>query len=281
VDAYTMAIITSIFNQAGGVAKSTLTLNLGYTLAQANQRVLLVDFDPQGSLTVFLNLEPWSLSTTVYDTLMGNYTSQESLLSSLDLALVSVYGMDLLPANRRLGKAELELFAAMNRERKLAAMLEPLRDRYDWILIDCPPSLGLLSISALAASNGVLVPVETEYKSWVGTDLLLETIALVRREINPDLNIFGFIPTKHAKAKSQHQRVLRAMQQQLIAAGPIFNPIPNATAFADASEAGQPLALYDRRHPALESIRALADSLLSTHTSVGKLAKTSAKLGTQ
>ncbi|MCY7285233.1 MAG: ParA family protein [Cyanobacteria bacterium CAN_BIN43] len=217
----------------------------------------------------------------VYDTLMGNYTSQESLLSSLDLALVSVYGMDLLPANRRLGKAELELFAAMNRERKLAAMLEPLRDRYDWILIDCPPSLGLLSISALAASNGVLVPVETEYKSWVGTDLLLETIALVRREINPDLNIFGFIPTKHAKAKSQHQRVLRAMQQQLIAAGPIFNPIPNATAFADASEAGQPLALYDRRHPALESIRALADSLLSTHTSVGKLAKTSAKLGTQ
>lgn len=264
-----VAIITSIFNQAGGVAKSTLTLNLGYTLAQAAQKVLLVDFDPQGSLTVFLDLDPWALPSTVYDTLMGKFTSRGSLTSALEQAIVSVHGLDLLPANRRLGKAELELFTAMNRERKLAAMLEPLHDRYDWILIDCPPSLGLLSISALAASDGVLVPVETEYKSWVGTDLLLETIALVRREINPELSIFGFIPTKHAKAKSQHQRVLKAMREQLASVGTVFNPIPNATAFADASEAGQPLALYDRRHAALKSIQALSDLLLATHTGVG------------
>ncbi|MCU0568012.1 MAG: AAA family ATPase [Oculatellaceae cyanobacterium Prado106] len=273
-----MAIITSIFNQAGGVAKSTLTLNLGYALAQANQRVLLVDFDPQGSLTVFLNFEPWGLSSTVYDPLMGSYTSRESLMSSLELAIVTAHGMDLLPANRRLGKAELELFSAMNRERKLAAMLEPLGDRYDWILIDCPPSLGLLSISALAASHGVLVPVETEYKSWVGTDLLLETIALVRREINPKLSIFGFIPTKYAKAKSQHQRVLKAMQEQLSAAGKVFDPVPNATAFADASESGLPLARYDRRHAALGSIQFLADSLLATHTGVGNPAKPASKI---
>lgn len=265
-----MAVITSIFNQAGGVAKSTLTLNLGHTLAQAGQRVLLVDFDPQGSLTVFLGFEPWDLSVTVYDTLMGNYTTREALVSFLEQAIVSAHSMDLLPANRRLGKAELELFAAMNRERKLAAMLEPLRDRYDWILIDCPPSLGLLSVSALTASDGVLVPVETEYKSWVGTDLLLETIALVRREINPGLSIFGFIPTKHARAKSQHQRVLKAMREQLAAVGTVFDPIPNATAFADASEAGQPLMVYDRGHVALHSIQALANTLLSSHTRVGK-----------
>lgn len=266
-----MAVITSIFNQAGGVAKSTLTLNLGHLLSQANQSVLLVDFDPQGSLTVFLGFEPWNLSTTVYDTLMGNYTTRESLVLMLEQTIVSAHGMDLLPANRRLGKAELELFTAMNRERKLATMLEPLHDRYDWILIDCPPSLGLLSVSALTASNGVLVPVETEYKSWVGTDLLLETIALVRREINPDLSILGFVPTKHAKAKSQHQRVLKAMREQLATVGTVFDPIPNATAFADASEAGQPLIVYDRRHPALDSIRSLADTLLATHTGVGKL----------
>ncbi|MBD3887661.1 ParA family protein [Phormidium tenue FACHB-886] len=265
-----MAVITSIFNQAGGVAKSTLTLNLGHTLAQAGQKVLLVDFDPQGSLTVFLGFEPWNLPVTVYDTLMGNYSSRETLTTALDQALVSAHNIDLLPANRRLGKAELELFTAMNRERKLAAMLEPLRDRYDWILIDCPPSLGLLSVSALTASNGVLVPVETEYKSWVGTDLLLETIALVRREINLDLSIFGFIPTKHAKTKSQHQRVLKAMREQLATVGTVFDPIPNATAFADASEAGQPLMIYDRRHVALQSIQNLASSLLATHTDVGK-----------
>lgn len=265
-----MAVITSIFNQAGGVAKSTLTLNLGHTLAQAGQRVLLVDFDPQGSLTVFLGFEPWDLTVTVYDTLMGNYNTRESLVLVLEQAIVSAHNMDLLPANRRLGKAELELFTAMNRERKLAAMLDPLRDQYDWILIDCPPSLGLLSVSALTASNGVLVPVETEYKSWVGTDLLLETIALVRREINPSLSIFGFIPTKHAKTKSQHQRVLKAMREQLASIGTVFDPIPNATAFADASEAGQPLMVYDRRHTALQSIQALTSSLLSTHTGVGK-----------
>lgn len=264
-----MAVITSIFNQAGGVAKSTLTLNLGHTLSQAGQRVLLVDFDPQGSLTVFLGFEPWDLSVTVYDTLMGHHSTKESLVLALEQAIVSAHNMDLLPANRRLGKAELELFTALNRERKLAVMLDPLRDRYDWILIDCPPSLGLLSVSALTASNGVLVPVETEYKSWVGTDLLLETITLVRREINPGLSIFGFIPTKHAKAKSQHQRVLKAMQEQLASVGTVFDPIPNATAFADASEAGQPLMIYDRRHTALKSIQALTSSLLSTHTRVG------------
>jgi chromosome partitioning protein len=265
-----MAVITSIFNQAGGVAKSTLTLNLGHILSQAGQRVLLVDFDPQGSLTIFLGFEPWDLSVTVYDTLMGNHSSRESQISVLEQAIVSAHNVDLLPANRRLGKAELELFTALNRERKLAAMLEPLRDRYDWILIDCPPSLGLLSVSALTASNGVLVPVETEYKSWIGTDLLLETIALVRREINPDLSIFGFIPTKHARTKSQHQRVLKAMREQLATVGTVFDPIPNATAFADASEAGQPLMIYDRRHAALQSLQTLADSLLSTHTRVGK-----------
>lgn len=264
-----MAVIISIFNQAGGVAKSTLTLNLGYTLAQAGQRVLLVDFDPQGSLTVFLGFEPWDLPATVYDSLMGNFSTPEALVSVLEQAIVSAHSMDLLPANRRLGKAELELFTAMNRERKLAAMLAPLGDRYDWILIDCPPSLGLLSVSALAASNGVLVPVETEYKSWVGTDLLLETIGLVRREINPDLSIFGFVPTKHTRTKSQHQRVLKAMREQLATVGTVFEPIPNATAFADASEAGQPLMLYDHRHAALQSIETLANSLLSTHTRVG------------
>lgn len=266
----TMAVITSIFNQAGGVAKSTLTLNLGHTLSRAGQRVLLVDFDPQGSLTIFLGFEPWDLPITVYDTLMGNYTTEESLVSMLEQAIVSAHNMDLLPANRCLGKAELELFTALNRERKLAAMLDPLHERYDWILIDCPPSLGLLSVSALTASNGVLVPVETEYKSWIGTDLLLETIALVRREINPDLSIFGFIPTKHARAKSQHQRVLKAMREQLAAVGTVFDPIPSAAAFSDASEAGQPLIVYDRRHAALQSLQALADSLLATHTRVGK-----------
>ncbi|MBL1178184.1 ParA family protein [Pantanalinema sp. GBBB05] len=266
-----MAVVTSIFNQAGGVAKSTLTLNLGYTLSQAGQRVLLVDFDPQGSLTVFLGFEPWDLPVTVYDTLMGNYSTKESLISVLEQAIVSAHQMDLLPANRRLGKAELELFTAMNRERKLAAMLDPLKDRYDWILIDCPPSLGLLSVSALTASNGVLVPVETEYKSWVGTDLLLETITLVRREINPGLSIFGFIPTKHTRTKSQHQRVLKAMREQLASVGMVFDPIPNATAFADASEAGQPLMLYDRRHVALQALQSLASTLLSTHTGVGEL----------
>jgi chromosome partitioning protein len=252
-------MIISIFNQAGGVAKTTLTMNLGYALSQLDQRVLMVDFDPQGSLSIFMGLDPWEVDPTVYQCLMKETDVRQ--------AIHHLHGMDLLPANRTLGLAEAELVLANVREQKLVKAIKPIVGNYDFLLIDCPPSLGMLSYLALVTSDRVLIPIETEFKSYRGTDLLFETIAVVRRDANPKLGIAGFVPTKFSKAKSQHKRVLSAIQEQLSPIAPVFAPIPNTVAFADASEAQMPLALYDRRSAAAEVIQDLAEKILSLKTS--------------
>lgn len=249
-----MAKIFSVFNQAGGVGKTTLSMNLGYELSQRGKRILLLDFDPQGSLTIFMGLEPESLSATMYDYLMKSYPTSAAILPSL-------HGMDLLPANIGLGMAEMELVVAPMRESKLKKVLAPILESYDLILIDCLPSLGMLSYLSLVTSDCVLVPIDCEFKSYRGTDLLLQTVENVKGEANPGLSVFGFVPTKYSKAKTQHKRSLGAMNQYLSMIAPVFEPIPNAIAFADASEQGQPLATYDRRHEALKSIALLADQV--------------------
>lgn len=246
-----MGTIIAVFNQAGGVAKTTLTVNLGYELGQRGYRVLLVDFDPQGSLSAFMGLNPWEVEITVYD----------SLMQGAPASIHHLHGVDVLPANRTLGRAEMELVVANLRERKLKAVLEPIEDRYDFILIDCPPSLGMLSYLALVTAHQVLIPIQTEFKAYFGTDLLLETIAIVKQEANPTLEIAGFVPTLYSRAKTQHKRVLQAIQEQLSEIAPVFEPIPNAVAFADASENRVPLALYDRRHDALKTLIPIADSI--------------------
>jgi chromosome partitioning protein len=249
-----MPNIFSIFNQAGGVGKTTLTMNLGYALAQKGQRVLLIDFDPQASLTIFMGLEPDELDFTIYDCLMKRHPIDEVVVPSL-------HGMDLLPSNIGLGEAELELVAASMREVKLKKAIELVVDNYDVILIDCPPSLGMLSYLSLVTSQAVLVPVDCEFKSYRGTDLLRRTVARVQQDANPTLEIFGFVPTKYSKGKSQHKGCLGAMQEYLSPVAPVFQPIANAIAFVDASMNRQPLALYDRRHEAVNSINELADTI--------------------
>jgi chromosome partitioning protein len=272
-------MIISIFNQAGGVAKTTLTMNLGYALGQLKQKVLLIDFDPQASLTIFMGLDPWSLDATVYHCIMKDADPQP--------AIHHIHDIDLLPANRILGLAEAELVLADVREKRLINVLnghlqpvDPkhsscrIREYYDFILIDCPPSLGMLSYLALVSSDSVLIPIETEFKAYQGTDLLFETIARVRKGANPDLGIAGFVPTKYSKNKSQHKRVLAAIQEQLPEYAPVFTPIPNATAFTDASENRVPLALYESNHPALAAINKLAKAIKSSqHRNKGKLAR--------
>jgi len=247
-----MAKIFAVFNQAGGVGKTTLTQNLGYALAQKGQRVLLIDFDPQASLTIFMGLEPDELESTSYDCLMKRAPASEVIVSGL-------HGMDLLPSNIGLGEAELELVAASMREVRLQKAIEPVEGNYDVILIDCPPSLGMLSYLALVTSHAVLVPVDCEFKSYRGTDLLRRTVSRVQEDANPNLEIFGFVPTKYSRGKSQHKGCLGAMQQYLSPVAPVFEPIPNAIAFVDASMGRQPLALYDRRHEAINPVVALAN----------------------
>ena len=245
--------IIALFNQAGGVAKSTLTMNLGYQLAQLQHRVLLVDIDPQASLTKFMGLIPKELSSTVAD----------AIVEELPLPIhEAIHDLDLAPANRILSGAEMQLVNAPLRDFRLKEALEPISHEYDFILIDCPPSLGLLSFISLVAATHVLVPIETHIKAFEGTDELLQTLNSVKKA-NKKLSIAGFVPTRYAKSNSADVRTLGAIQEQLSSWGKVFPPVPRATAFVDASEEREPLAVYAPKHPAVALLDKIAQSLTS------------------
>jgi chromosome partitioning protein len=243
--------VIALFNQSGGVAKTTLTQNLGYHLAQKKKnRVLLIDLDPQASLTTFMGLESENLTKTVYEAVVG----EEELPIYPEL----IHGMSFAPANINLSAAELELVAALMREMRLKNALAPLLDKYDYILIDCPPSLGILSVISLVAATHVLVPIQCQFKSFQGTDLLLRTVASLRKGANPTLAIAGFIPTMYDVRTAQESRTYQAIKEQLSPLATVFDPIPKTIAFADASEARLPLALSSPKNPAVSVLKKIA-----------------------
>ncbi|BAY95655.1 MULTISPECIES: ParA family protein [unclassified Tolypothrix] len=244
--------IIALFNQAGGVAKSTLTQNLGYHLAKREHRVLLIDIDPQASLTKFMGLVPSQLQKTVADAIIN----EQPLPIHED-----IHGMDLAPANRVLSGAEMQLVSAAMRDFRLKEAIEPVLDEYDFILIDCPPSLGLLSYISLVAATHVLVPVETHLKAFEGTDELLQTITHVKNKANRKIQIAGFVPTRYAHQNSADKRALAAITEQLSAWGRIFPAIPRATAFVDATEERAPLAVFDPKHSVVTILEEIANSL--------------------
>lgn len=247
-----MTCVITLFNQSGGVGKSSLAMNLAYHIQERNRKVLVVDMDPQSSLTVFMGLDPTSLTKTVYD----------SILHSSPLPIhENIHGIDLAPANINLSAAELELVVADLRDMRLKEALEPILDQYDFILIDCPPSLGLLSYISLVASTHVLVPIQTQYKAFCGTELLLNTVARVRSRPNKKLQIAGFIPTMYDGRNVQDARTLQAIKEQLQKVGVVYPPIPRSTAFADASEDHVPLAVLNRKHPAVPILKKIASRL--------------------
>jgi len=237
--------VISLFNQAGGVAKTTTAQNLGYHLCLRRHRVLLVDIDPQASLTTFMGLEPADLEKTIYDALLSEEDNEPVPIHR------DVHGMDLAPANILLANAEQELIFAELREFRLKEVVTPLLDNYDFILIDCPPSLGILSQISLVASTHVLVPIQCQFKALKGTDSLLKTVARVQRKLNRSLKIAGFVPTMYSANNSLDQRTLESIREQLSAIGTIFPPLPRATAVAEAAEYGKPLALCPNKNSAI------------------------------
>lgn len=248
-----MTNVIALFNQSGGVGKSTLTMNLGYALAKKKKKVLLLDLDPQASLTTFMGIEPHELDITVYT----------ALVETFHLNIKNkIHGLDLAPTNINLSLAEMELVSALNREQRLKQVLSPILSNYDFILIDCPPSLGILSILALTAATHLLVPIETEFKSYFGTGLLLDTVARIRRHVNPELAFAGFVPMKFDKRRSQHLRTYEQMKQELTKLGIVFTPIPDSTVFPDSTEERLPLALYKPKHPAVKVFNDIAKQLL-------------------
>jgi len=249
-----MTSIIALFNQAGGVVKTTITYNLGYHLSLLKYRVLLIDLDPQSSLTTFMGVEPETLEKTPFDALIN----EESLF-----ILHDIHGVDLAPTNINLSVAEIQLVNLDFREVRLQEAITPLSSNYDFILIDCPPSLGLLSYSALIASTHVLIPIETHFKAFQGTNLLLETIAKVKKRGNRKLQIAGFIPSRYSKANSQDKRTLQAITEEFGQIATVYDAIPRLTAFADASEEAVPLALYDPKSPAVKILHKLAQEISS------------------
>jgi chromosome partitioning protein len=247
-----MTKVIALFNQSGGVGKSTLTMNLGYHLAQKEKRVLLIDMDPQSSLTVFMGLDPVELEKTVYDAVVG----EEPLPIHSN-----IHGMDIAPSNINLCAAELELVSVMMRELRLKEVIEPILDRYDFILVDCPPSLGLLSVISLVAATHVLVPIQTQFKSFQGTELLLNTVAGLRSKVNKKLAFAGFVPTMYDGRTAQESRTLAAIIEQLTPLATVFPPVPKSIAFADASENRMPLGKASSKHPAIEILKKIASAL--------------------
>ncbi|MBI4779762.1 MAG: ParA family protein [Oscillatoriophycideae cyanobacterium NC_groundwater_1537_Pr4_S-0.65um_50_18] len=249
-----MANVISFFNQAGGTGKTTLAMNLGYSLTQQGHRVLLVDMDPQSSLTVFMGLQPHELEGTV----------AQSILEREPLRILSeIHQMDLVPSNLTLSAADVRLATAIAKENRLKKALSPVVRSYDFVLIDCPPTLGVLSIISLVASTHILIPMQTQYKSFVGLDLLLGTINELQQEgVAPDLKIAGVIPNLHDRT-AQSKEILEAVTEQFSGIAPVFPAISRAVAFADASMQHLPLGVYDPKHPAVAILTAISQSLES------------------
>lgn len=256
-----MSQVIALFNMSGGVGKSTLTMNLGYHLAEDfGKTVLLVDMDPQASLTTFMGLGPFDQQKTIY----------QSLLSKEPLPIIpDLLKCDLVPANIFLAQAELKLSSELRREYKLAGILDQVKENYDVILLDSPPSLGLLSINCLVAATYLLIPIQTEYKSVEATINLLQTTHEIAQEVNPNLKVAGTVPTMYDERTSQARRALQTIQEVFgsLRTNPsfkdaiVFPAIPRRTDFANAAAEHVPLAHYSPRHNALNSLREITEAL--------------------
>ena len=257
VRAHDRARVVSMCNQKGGVGKTTTTINLGASLAEYGRKVLLVDFDPQGSLSVGLGLNPHEMDLSIYNLLLQpDVTLEDVVVPS------GVPGMDLLPSNIDLSAAEVQLVNEVAREQTLQRVLAPALAHYDVILIDCQPSLGLLTVNALTASDGVIVPLECEYFALRGVALLKTTIDKVRERLNPRLEIEGILGTMF-DGRTLHGR--EVMERLVQAWGDtVFHTVIRRTVkFSDSTVAGEPITTYASTSAGAESYRQLAKEVLS------------------
>ena len=246
----------AVCNQKGGVGKTTTTINLGAALAEQGRRVLLVDFDPQGALSVGLGIQPHDIDSTIYNLLMERDVTPHDVLFK-----TNVDGMDLLPSNIDLSGAEVQLVHEVGREYVLGGVLQPLVSDYDVILIDCQPSLGLLTINALAAANGVLIPLECEYFAMRGVALLMETIEKVSHRLNTKLLIDGLLATMYDSRTLHTREVLASIVNGF--GDQVFHTVINRTVrFPDATVAGEPITSFDSGSQGASSYRELAKEVL-------------------
>ncbi|MFP5416547.1 MAG: ParA family protein [Actinomycetes bacterium] len=251
------AVVIAMTNQKGGVGKTTTTINLGAALAETGRRILLVDFDPQGSASVGLGVNPHLLDLSIYNLLLGRDTDINDVIIE-----TGVDGLDLLPANIDLSAAEVQLVSEVAREQTLRRVLKPARSSYDVIIIDCAPSLGLLTVNALTAADYALIPLECEFFALRGVALLTDTIAKVTERLNPELEVLGIVGTMYdgrtLHSREVLQRVVEAFGER------VFHTVIKRTVkFPETTVAGEPITTYASSSPGAAAYRHLAREVLA------------------
>jgi chromosome partitioning protein len=250
------ARIISLCNQKGGVGKTTTTINLGASLAEYGRRVLAVDFDPQGALSAGLGVKTHDVPT-IYDLLIGEVKDPREAIQSTGVA-----GLDVIPANIDLSAAEVHLVNEVAREQILSRVLRKVQGDYDVILIDCQPSLGILTVNALTAAHGVLIPLECEFFALRGVALLVETIDKVRDRLNEDIELDGIVATMY-DSRTLHSREVLDRVVDAFGDSVLETVISRTVKFPDASVAASPINQFAPSHPAAEAYRQLARELIS------------------
>ena len=251
------AMVLALCNQKGGVGKTTSTINLGAALAGYGRRVLLVDLDPQGALSAGLGIAAHELEHTIYNLMLSSGTAITDVLMP-----TTIEGVDLIPANIDLSAGEVQLINEVGREHTLARALRPVLHAYDYILIDCQPSLGLLTVNALACSHGVIIPLAAEYFSLRGVALLVDTISKVKERINPNLSVEGVLITMY-DGRTVHAREVVGMLHQRFG-DTVFDTILSRTVkFPETTVAGEPITSYAPSSPAAQAYRALAREVIA------------------
>nr|WP_150104845.1 AAA family ATPase [Cellulomonas gilvus] len=251
------ARVIAMCNQKGGVGKTTTTINLAAALAEYGRKVLIVDFDPQGAASVGLGVSPHELDRTIYNLLMERDATIGDVIRS-----TSTPNLDLLPANIDLSAAEVQLVGEVARESVLSRVLRPVLDDYDVVLIDCQPSLGLLTVNALTAAHGVLIPLECEFFALRGVALLIETIEKVRDRLNPRLEVDGILATMY-DSRTLHAREVVARVHEAFSDTLLHTVIGRTVKFPDATVAAEPITTYAPSHAGAAAYRQLARELVA------------------
>lgn len=251
-----MSKIIAISNQKGGVGKTTTAINLSAFLALEGKKVLLIDIDPQGNATSGIGIERSKIEKNIYDSLINQVPVQEVLVPS------QVNNLDVLPSTLQLAGAEIELVNYISRENRLKQLIRPIKEKYDYIIIDTPPSLGLLTLNALNTANSVIIPVQCEYYALEGIGQLLNTITLVKENLNPSLSIEGILLTMYDARNNLSKEVVEEIDKHF--RGSIFQAIiPRNVRLSEAPSYGQPIVLYEAKSRGSLAYQKLAKEVIA------------------
>ena len=250
-----MGRIIAIANQKGGVGKTTTTINLSACLAEKNKKVLTIDIDPQGNTTSGLGINKYEAENTIYELFIDECSLEECIIDTM------MDHLQVIPSNVNLSGAEIELISMEDKEYILKEKLKHIKDDYDFILIDCPPSLNLLTINAMTAADTVLVPIQCEYYALEGLSQLLHTIDLIKDRLNPDLEMEGIVFTMYDSRTNLSNQVVENVKENLDRK--IYNTlIPRNVRLAEAPSYGMPIIMYDSRSAGAEAYRILAEEVI-------------------